>query len=476
MPTFEATSIQPAAPAEAFAWHERPGAFDRLIPPWMRAEVLERSGGLRPGGRLLFVVRRGAGRVLWDARHTEYDPGLCFVDEMARGPFRTWRHEHRFEPGPSAGTCTLCDTVTLTLPGGRAAWMAAGRWVRADLERLFAYRHARLRADLEALAEFDAARGSNMPWRVAVSGSHGLIGSALTSLLMTGGHAVTRLVRTRVEPGDVLWQAGHGGPGGEGQIDRAGLEGVDAIVHLAGAPLFGGRWTKARRQEFRDSRVEGTRLIAHTAANLAQRPRVMIVASGIGLYGDRGDQELAEDAGVGSGFFAELARDWEAAAEPARQAGVRVVHLRLGIVLGARGGVLASVRRPFALGLGMIPGSGAQWTPWVSLEDTVRAVLYACARETLEGAVNVASPGVVRADEFVNGLARSLGRPLAGRAPGWMVRALAGERSEALLASTRAAPARLLRDGFRFAHASLEDALRWEWGMEARNRPRFAWS
>ncbi|CAG1001908.1 Epimerase family protein [Phycisphaerales bacterium] len=451
----------PVPARELFAWHERPGAFERLAPPWMTVDVLNRSGGIREDGRLMFLVRRGLLRSMWDLRHVEYVPGERFTDRMEQGPFRAWTHVHEVRAGGEAES-VLRDSVDFAAPAGIAGRLASRRFLPRELERLFAFRHARLRADLSRHAEFDRARGSREPLRIAMSGSRGFIGSALHGFLASGGHHLVRLVRQKPGAGEVLWQ-----PGGErgGQIDREGLEGVDTLIHLAGESPMRGRWTAAKRLAVRDSRVEGTRLIANAVANLAMRPRVLIVASGIGVYGDRGEEELSEEASIGSGFFAELTRDWEAAAEPARQAGVRVVHLRMGAVLSARGGALKAVRTPFSLGLGVIPGLGTQWWAWVAMEDVIGVVLHAIAKEDVRGSINLVTPGAVRAGEFCRTLAKVLDRPLLGRAPAWAVRPLGGERTDAALFSTRAVPERLRLTGYRFAQPALEGALRWELGM-----------
>lgn len=464
MPTLQATSTIPASRREVFAWHQRPGAFGRLAPPWQRTRVVEAAGGIAPGGRLLFESRRGPLRVSWDARHTDFEQDRLFTDVQVRGPFRAWTHAHRFADGPAPGSCVLEDAVAYVPPLGRVGGLLAGRALRRELERLFAYRHARTRFDLSRHAEWSRARGSDAPLRVAVSGASGLIGAALCDVLTTGGHAVTRLVRRKPAGGDEALFAPGVGPRG-GQIDAGPLEGLDAVVHLAGEPIMRGRLNAARAATIRDSRVEGTRLLATTLATLQKPPPVLIVASGVGLYGDRGDQELLEDAGVGSGFLAELARDWEGAADPARQAGLRVVHLRLGMVLAGAGGVLAALRPIFSLGLGAVPGHGGQWWPWASLDDVIWVTCRAISDPALAGPLNVVSPGPVTAAEFCRALARVLDRSLLMKAPAWAMRAAAGPRAEWFMASARAMPAALRRAGFQFAHPTLEAALRWELGL-----------
>jgi uncharacterized protein (TIGR01777 family) len=292
--------------------------------------------------------------------------------------------------------------------------------------------------------------------RIAVSGSGGLVGSALAAVLAGDGHRVVRLVRRESEPGpdEVLWDPV------AGRIDAAGLEGVDAMVHLAGENIASGRWSAARKERIRASRVEGTRLVAGALAGLAQPPRVLVNASAIGYYGDRGDELLDEDSAPGSGFLAETCVAWEAATAPARQAGLRVVSLRIGVVLSAAGGALGRMLIPFRLGLGGRVGDGRQFMSWVALEDLVGIIRHGVFDDTLAGPVNAVAPRPVRNAEFTAALGRALRRPTPLPLPAWAVRLLLGEMGEALLlAGTRVVPTGLERAGFTFRHADLGSAL-----------------
>lgn len=454
MPTLLAKSALPFPPEVVFAWHARPGAFERLCPPWLRSRVVstERDFSSRV---LRFEIGRGPFLVNWTARHENVRDGVQFTDVMLRGPMRAWRHTHHTELA-GAGS-TLADEVAFEPPAGRVGWRLARSVITRDLARLFAFRHVRTALDLARLADLDQACAGK-PLRVAISGLTGAIGSQLAALLTTGGHTVVPLVRIRPQPGEVLWQPGPGPRGG--QLDPAELEGLDAIIHLAGEPVLRGRWTPAKLAAIRDSRVDGTRLFAHTIAALSRPPKAFIIASATGIYGDRGEQELTEDAGVGSGFFAEVARDWENAAEPARQAGVRIAHLRLGMVLDPRSGLLSALRLPFSLGLGAIPGRGAAWWPWISMDDCLGAILHVLATPALSGPINIVAPGSVRSLEFAHELAGVLDRAVAARIPAWAISNIAGERATMMLASTRVAPEKLRFSGFRFVHPALAPALR----------------
>jgi uncharacterized protein (TIGR01777 family) len=289
--------------------------------------------------------------------------------------------------------------------------------------------------------------------KVAVTGSSGLIGSSLVPGLEAAGHDVVRLVRR--EPaagGEVGWD-----PEG-GTVDLGGLAGVDAIVHLAGETI-GKRWTEERKRTVLESRTTGTRVIAEAAAALDPRPSVLLCASAVGVYGDRGDELLTETSARGEGFLADVVTAWEAAADPARAAGIRVVHLRQGLVLSRRDGALARLLLPFRLGLGGPIGSGEQWWSWVVLEDVVGAYLHALERP-LAGPVNVVAPEPVRNRELARALGRALHRPAALPFPPFAVRLLLAEMGEELLlASQRALPSVLAADGYAFRCRTIAEGL-----------------
>ena len=289
--------------------------------------------------------------------------------------------------------------------------------------------------------------------KVAVSGASGLIGSALVPSLRSSGHEVVRLVRREpASPDEARWDPA------AGELDRSALQGVDAIVNLSGENL-GRRWTDVRKREILDSRVRSTALLARTAAALPPRPSVLVVASAVGYYGDRGDEILTEESSAGTGFLADVVRAWEAAADPAREAGVRVAHLRQGIVLATEGGALKQMLLPFKLGVGGRVGSGRQWWSWVSLDDVVAAYRYALETD-VKGAFNVTAPNPATNEQFTKALGKALRRPTLIPTPGFGIRALFGEMGDAmLLGGQRVLPGRLLDAGFEFSEPTLEGAL-----------------
>jgi uncharacterized protein (TIGR01777 family) len=292
--------------------------------------------------------------------------------------------------------------------------------------------------------------------RIAIAGASGLVGRALVRHWERAGTAVVRLVRREVEAEDeVSWDPA------DGRIDVGQLATCDAVVNLAGENIAEGRWTVARKKVLRSSRLDSSRLLAETIVGGAWRPRVWINASAVGIYGSRGDEWLDEGSVAGTGFLAELCRDWEAATGPAAVAGVRVVNLRLGVVLSPEGGALAKMLPWFRRGAGGPVGDGQMWVSWIALDELVRVVETALSDPALVGPVNAVSPQPVRQGEFAAALGRVLDRPARIRTPGTMLRLLFGEMGAAtLLASQRVRPAVLARCGFPFAPGALEPVLR----------------
>jgi uncharacterized protein len=306
---------------------------------------------------------------------------------------------------------------------------------------------------------------------VAVTGASGLIGTALVERLHAGGHQVLRLTRSRpAAPDQVHWDPA------SGELDPDALAKADAVVHLAATNIGEHlRWNARIKRELLGSRVEGTSLVAHTMAELATRsggnegPRLLVCASGVHYYGDRGDAVLTEADGAGPGFLAGVVRQWEAAADPARAAGLRVVHLRTGLVQDVGGAGLPKQVLMFRFGLGGRLGSGRQWLSWISLDDIAGAYLHALAHDELEGPVNAVAPDPVTNAEFTRILARVLGRPAFLHVPAIAPKLVLGELADELLfTSLRARPARLLETGYTFEFPDLETTLRHTLGRPAR--------
>ena len=293
--------------------------------------------------------------------------------------------------------------------------------------------------------------------KILVSGSTGLIGSALVSFLETRGHEVTCLVRSRTaRDGQIYWNPE------SGELEPIHLEGSDATVHLAGENIASGRWTDKRMARIRSSRVNGTKLLCGTLAKLSKPPKVLLCASAIGFYGDRGEELLTEESSGGTGFLAEVCRDWEAAVRPATERGIRTVNLRFGVVLSTAGGALTKMLTPFRMGVGGRIGTGRQFMSWLSLDDAIGAVYHALVTHTLSGPINTVAPNPVTNLEFTKSLGRILRRPTIAPMPAFAARLAFGQMAdELLLGSTRVEPALLKSINYDFHHPVLDAALRY---------------
>jgi len=456
MPLFVHRSTLPDSAAEAFAWHARPGALERLMPPWQPARVVERSAeGIAPGTRVVLELSLGPLRTRWVAQHDHLCEGQEFRDIQLEGPFAAWTHTHRFHP-VSETESILEDHVEYRLPGGPVGELVAGATVRRTLERMFTFRHERTRNDL-ARHRRTRPRG---PQRVVLTGASGLVGSALAAFLSTGGHEVIRLVRRPPRaPREIGWDPARG------TIEASAFEDTDAVVHLAGESVAG-RWTPQRKAAIRESRVQSTALLARALAGLRHPPRVLVSASAIGVYGPLPPSIHADETHPAArDFLAEVCQAWEAATTPAAQAGIRVVHARLGVVLSAQGGALARMLGPFRAGCGGVVGDGQQVLSWIALDDVVGALHHLLFADRVSGPVNVVAPAPATNAEFTRVLGRVLCRPTIVPLPATAVRLLFGEMGETLLLSgAHVVPAVLQASGFSFLYPSLDEALRAELG------------
>jgi hypothetical protein len=438
---------------EVFTWHARPGALTRLSPPWQPVRVGQEATSLRDGRAVLLFP----GGVRWVAQHQSdgYDPPRQFVDQLVSGGLPmaavfskalprvvSWRHVHSFHDADSAAT-RVEDDLQTNVPA-------------AALRQMFGYRHRQLAADLKA-QQWARARQPE-PLTVAVTGSSGVIGTQLTALLTTGGHRVIKLVRHPAQgENERQWNPERPAP------DL--LQGVDAVIHLAGASIAG-RFTDAHKREVRDSRIEPTRRLAELAASTASDgtgPRSFISASAIGYYGtDRGDEVLTEFSPRGAGFLADVVADWEAATTPAADAGLRTVLVRTGIVQSPKGGTLRLLFPLFEAGLGGKIGDGRQWLSWIGIDDLTDVYLRALTDPALSGPVNAVAPDPVRNADYTKTLGRVLRRPAVIPVPGFGPRLLLGEEGarELAEASQRIRPDALLTAGHSFRYTRLEPALR----------------
>ena len=434
--------------AEVFEWHTRPGAMTRLVPPWQPMTVVAETESLADGRAVLGLP----GGLRWVAQHepSGFDPPHRFVDELSsQGPsswpariIGRWRHTHEFSEAP--GGTRVYDHVDTSVPA-------------AALRSTFVYRHRQLAEDLAAHRA--AADAGAQPMVVAVTGASGLVGSALSAFLSTGGHRVVRLVRRPAR--NMLerqWNPSSPAP------DL--LSGVDAVVHLAGASIAG-RFTDGHKAAIRDSRIEPTRRLADAAALADEGPATFVSASAIGYYGfDRGDALLCEESVRGDGYLADVVADWEAATAPAAEAGLRVVTVRTGIVQSARGGTLKLMRPLFAAGLGGRLGSGEQWLSWIGLDDLLDVYYRALYDTRFTGPVNAVAPEPLRNVDYTRALAGVLHRPAMVPVPSLGPRLVLGEQGarELAQANQRVVPTKLETLGHQFRRSKVTDALAHELG------------
>ncbi len=448
MPVRLFESPMPASASELFDWHSRPGAFERLCPPWQSIEI-EQPATVENGSQARLRMRKGPLSFRWIAEHRDVEPGRGFTDVQRSGPFSRWTHRHEFLP--RGETSILRDHLDYALPGGPLGRLIGGASVRHDIDSTFAFRHETTRRDLARHAAY--AREPRL--RVAVTGSSGLVGGELAAFLSTGGHTVVPLRRgAAARPGEVQWSPD------EGLAAPETVEPFDVVVHLAGESVASGRWTAARKRRIRESRVAGTRNLIRSLAGMKRPPRAFVCASAVGFYGSRDDEPLDEAAEPGAGFLAGVCRDWEEAADGAVELGARVVKLRFGVVLTPAGGALAKMLPAFRLGAGGRLGSGRQFMSWVSIDDAIGAIHHALFEPRISGPINVTAPAPVTNREFTKALGSALSRPALFPMPSAAARAVFGEMAdEMLLSSARALPRALEATGFSFEDPALDSAL-----------------
>ncbi len=431
---------------EVFAWHSRQGAFDRLTPPWQEIQVLRKQGSIQNGDEVEFSVAMGPLKTRWLARHEDYSLNKTFTDVQIHGPFKSWKHQHRFE-SISKTESKLIDHIEYELPLGGLVGQC---YTESQLERLFDYRHATLAEDLR-----QHSLSGLGPQKILVSGASGLVGQALCAFLETGGHEIYSLVRRAPKSKfEIFWAPERN------DLNAQSLEGLDAVINLSGENIAAGRWTDKVKDALRSSRLQTTSLLAQKISGLQKKPHVFVSASAIGYYGNRNQELLKESEPASQEFLGQLCQDWENATKIARDSGIRVVTPRIGIVLTPAGGALQKMLTPFKLGIGGPLGTGDQYMSWISLDDLLYVFLHCIAKTELSGAVNATTPQALTNLEFSKVLATALHRPLGPKVPAFVLRTLTGEMADALLlASTRCEPSALNQTSFSFSRPELASAL-----------------
>ncbi len=384
----------------------------------------------------------------WVAHHIENSPGEMFRDIQYQGPFSKWSHSHIFTENGSGAS--LEDKIEYALPVHAYVPEFLKNEVKKTLQRTFQHRQRVLNADILLHQQC-----STKPLRVLISGASGVLGRALIPLLTTGGHEVWTLVRRkpRKDNNEIFWNPM------TAEIDT--LPPIDAVIHLAGEYIGLGRWTDAKKKLVMESRTKGTELIAKAIAALSTPPKVFLSASAVGFYGDRKDQLTDEDCNTGTDYISAVCNQWEEAVQPAKNAGIRTVLMRIGVTLSPGGGALQRLLSASYIGFLRRFGDGDQFISWISIDDTISAMLHAISCEELEGPLNISAPFPVTNADFMQTLARVMQRPLLIPIPAAVLKMIYGQMaSEILLSGCRASCHKLLESGFRFRHVTLEEALR----------------
>jgi uncharacterized protein len=452
---------------DVFNYHARYRAIDRLIPPWSFLKIIKRNNGLENGATSILGLQYGPLKLKWIAKHFGYIQDQIFQDEMIKGPFKNWKHIHSFTPNKLNG-CIIEDKIEYSLPYGLNKFYIFRNRLNKTLYQMFSYRHRILQNDLKLWDILKENKGK----RILISGSTGLIGSALIPFLDTSGeHNITRLVRPSSKYADSsnnsnsrVWDPD------TGKVDPSDLEGFDTIIHLCGESI-GGRWSKIKKKRIYDSRVMTTELLCNTIKKLKNPPSTMLCASAIGYYGSHGEEVVTEETTAGDGFLANLCVDWEAQAKSVEAIGIRVVYARFGLILSPKGGIVKLLNHASFLKAGITFGSGSNVFNWVSIEDVIGSILYSIGNTTIHGPVNVVSPNPVKASDFSEIISKILENQFLLRIGYGFMKLAMGDFADTISDSNGVVkPQKLMDSGYPFMNPNLEDALRLLLGRQIENK------
>ena len=453
---FERSIELPVSAETAFAWHERPGAFIRLRPPWQQTHLLAHKGGIKRGACVSIETKLGPLEQRWEIEHGEFEQGRLFTDRLLEGPFKSWQHRHVFEP-ISEKLSTLHDRLEIEAPLG-----AIGRlgepFLRDLLSRVFAYRH---RLTLEDLMRGQAWGKAITNGTVLIAGITGTIGQALAGYLQTRGYRVAGLSRSGKSPWPGLdmydWDPA------EGRVAQDLPNDVAVVINLAGESIIG-RWTTEKRRRIIESRTRPIEVLSAFLKDRGIEPDLWINASGVGYYGPRGESVFGEESPLGSGFLAEVCRDWEAAAMT-NDVAKRTIAGRFGVVMSAAGGALKQMLPAFNVGAGGPLGNKAAYMPWITLLDLVYALEHCMQHPEISGPVNFTAPGAVTQAGFARALGKAVKRPAFLPTPAAPLKLVFGDMAtETLLIDQQVEPSVLKQTGFRWSFPEIEDALKFELG------------
>lgn len=457
--SFARSSYLSVSCEEAFQWHRCEGALERMLPPWMPAQIISREGSIHDGDIVKVKFIFGVVPIIFQALHQNYIENKQFEDIQIKGPFAFFKHTHKFEKVDEKKS-KIIDEIEYSLPMGVLSRLIGNSFIEEKLNRLFTYRHRTLKYDL-----FLHSKYSQRKFKILVTGSSGLVGSTLVPFLTSGGHIVIKLVRGSKHPlqsGTAVWDIEK-----NEIVNPDILEGLDAVVHLAGENVAAQKWSEERKRELVDSRIHFTSALCGELTKLKKPPKTFIAASGIGIFGSRDyDDILHEESKLGEGFLAKLAKDWEMASQGAEDSGMRVVHLRFGTIISLSGGVLKRMYTPYRMCLGGPFGSGRQMISWVSITDVLGLILFSIFNEKVTGALNAVAPNAVTNEQFSELLAQTLDRPSSLRIPELFIETLFGEMGrELLLSGQHAKPVKATKNGYEFLHSHLHDVFTYYLGV-----------
>ncbi len=454
--TFIHRSSYPCPTQDLYAFHARPGALQRLLPPWENTTVISCDKGITPGSRARVKIHTGPLGLNFEALHVEEKPGQMFRDIQEKGPFAHWSHTHIFHD--SGDKTILEDRIEYGLYGHRFIPAPIKRQIENKLTRLFQHRQQILTHDIAVHGKY-----SRKPLNILVTGAGGMLGRRLLPFLTTGGHQVWRLVRRRPRPNknEIFWDPG------KNYLQAVDLPPLDAVIHLAGEPIGLNRWNEERKKRVLTSRTAGTELLSRTLAELKNPPSVLLSASAVGYYGDCGHNPVDENCNPGEDFIAQVCHRWEKSTLSAQQAGIRTVLMRIGVTLSPKGGALKRILSTAPFGFMRHFGSGRQYISWICEDDLLAAMLHALATPALEGPVNMAAPQAVTNGELMRVLSTVTGRPLLFPMPGRLFEIMYGQMArEVILSGCRVSTKKLEKTGFVFNWPTIEPALGYLLGKE----------
>ena len=442
----EFSALMPCDSNFLYRWHTMPRAINRLTPPWENVKILEQPDHLSNNQQVHIKLD---GFIDWKLRILDLDEGKSFSDTQITGPFSSWTHQHSMQTINSTSSL-LVEKINFKLPILDS--FLGEIFTESKLKPLFNYRFRVMFNDLKT----HYMNKDTKAMKILITGSSGLVGSALYDFLSSGGHKVSRLVRNKTNlEHEIYWNPE------ESEIDLEKLEGYDAVIHLAGENIANKRWSKRQKAKIFKSRIDGTNFIAETLLKLKHPPSTFICASAIGFYGDRKEEFCNEDSEAGEGFLAETCIQWEKASQLLKAKDIRVINTRFGIILDPRSGALGKMLPLFKLGAGGRLGSGKQWMSWVALDDVLGIILHCITNKDISGPVNVVSPNPTINNEFTKVLGKILKRPTIAPAPSIALKLMLGEMANALLLSSTKVEAKVLKNsGYEFAYPDLEAALR----------------